>query len=308
VWEDLLPNTGVAADTLSLMTTPRFRRSYAEDPKLADRVFALLETGFTGIGTGRREAARLGSLWETCSTPFVYEENDQVISHVGLLQMPYVIKGERHQLGGVHAVCTLEAQRQRGHFRRIMEELLEFCEGRFETLELCTENPEYYEPFGFRVIPEHRFVATVASAGGNNGFRPFDATRIGEIERLDRLLTERTPVSKLVGVIDEHDVFKFSQGADSLYYSEELDCFAAFEHSGSRLTLFDVVARDLPSLDALLSQLAPAIRTVEFQFCPDRFDVDARPEPFRNDSDYFMVRGPFAAEGEAFMVPPPARH
>ena len=31
-------------------------------------------------------------------------------------------------------------------------------------------------------------------------------------------------------------------------------------------------------------------------------------ELFRFDGDYYMVRGPFAAEGEAFMVPPPARH
>jgi predicted N-acetyltransferase YhbS len=290
------------------MSPTSFRRSYSDDPTLADRIFALLETWFTGIGAMRREAAQLGSLWEECSTPFVYEKDGQVISHVGLLQMPYVIKGERHRLGGVHAVCTLESERRRGHFRRIMEELLEFCDGRFETLELCTENPEYYEPFGFRIVPEQRFVAKVAWAGGNDGLRAFDPTRIGEIGRLDRLLTERVPVSELVGVFDERDVFKFSQGGDGLYYSEALDCFAAFEVSGSRLRLFDVVARELPSLDALLSQLTPSVRTVEFHFSPDRFDVNARPEPFRSDCDYYMVRGPFAAEGEAFMVPPSARH
>jgi len=47
---------------------------------------------------------------------------------------------------------------------------------------------------------------------------------------------------------------------------------------------------------------------VEFHFSPDRFDVVARAEPFRFDGDYYMVRGPFAAEGVAFMVPPSARH
>jgi predicted N-acetyltransferase YhbS len=290
------------------MSNTSFRRNYGDDPTLCDRVFALLETWFTGIGACRREAARLGSLWEDCSTPFVCEKEGQVISHVGLLEMPYVIQGERYRLGGVHAACTLESERRCGHFRRIMEELLEFCDGRFETLELCTENPEYYEPFDFRVVPEHRFVAKVASAGGRDGFRPFDPTRSGEIARLDRLLTERTPVSERVGVFDEHDVFKFSQGGDGLYYSEELDCFGAFELSGNRLTIRDVVARELPSLDALLSQLAPAIGVVEFHFSPDRFDVEARPEPFQFDGDYYMVCGPFAAEGEAFMVPPPARH
>jgi len=291
-----------------IMSSAGFRRRYADDPTLADRIFELLETWFTGIGARRREAARLGSLWEECSTPFVCEKGGEIIAHVGLLEMPYVIEGERHRLGGVHAACTLESERRQGHFRRIMEELLVYCDGRFETLELCTENPEYYEPFGFRILPERRFVAEVASVGGRDGFRAFDSTRDGEIARLDRLLAERTPVSERVGVFDEHDVFKFSQGSDALYYSEELDCFAAFEQRGSQLRLFDVVARELPSLDALLSQLPPAIEAIEFHFSPDCFNVDARPEPFRSDGDYFMVRGPFAAEREAFMVPPPARH
>jgi predicted N-acetyltransferase YhbS len=290
------------------MSTARFRRSYADDADLGDRIFDLLETWFKGIGNRRRAAAQLGSLWDDCSTPFVREKNGRIVSHVGLLEMPYVIKGERRQLGGVHAVCTLESERRQGHFRRIMEELLEFCDGRFETLVLGTENPEYYEPFGFRVIPEHRFVASVSSPGGGDGFRPIDATRRSDLELLDRLLSERAPVSKLVGVVDEHNVFKFSQGTEGLYYSQALDCFAVFAIEGARLVLSDVVARELPSLEVLLSQLAPPVEEVEFHFSPDGFDVDARPELFRFDRDCYMVRGPFAAEGEAFMVPPPARH
>ena len=69
-----------------------------------------------------------------------------------------------------------------------------------------------------------------------------------------------------------------------------------------------VLARELPSLDQLLAQLAAPIEEVEFHFSPDRFDVDTRVEPFRYDGDQYMVRGPFAAEHDPFMVAPPARH
>ena len=117
------------------MSSVRCRRSYADDPTLGDRIFELLETWFTGIGAPRRTAAQLGSRWDDCSTPFVVEKGGRIVSHVGLLEMPYVIRGERHDLGGVHGVCTLESERRQGHFRRSMEELLEYCEGRFETLE-----------------------------------------------------------------------------------------------------------------------------------------------------------------------------
>jgi hypothetical protein len=290
------------------MTAPRYRRSYADDATLADSIFGLLGTWFTGIAGPRTEAARLGSLWDHCSTPFVYERNGEIVSHVGLLEMPYVIHGQRRRLGGVHGVCTLASERRRGHFRALMEELLEFSAGHFETLELGTENPEYYEPFGFRIVPEHRFIARIESRGGRAGFRAFEADRRGDLELLDRLLDTRTPVSNRVGIVEERNVFKFSQGSAGLHYSEALDCLAVLEMNGRRLTLSDVVARELPTLEALLAEVAHPVDEVEFHFSPDRFDVAARPELFRYDGDYYMVRGPFEPEGEAFMVPPPARH
>jgi hypothetical protein len=63
---------------------------------------------------------------------------------------------------------------------------LAWCDDRFETLELGTANPEYYEPFGFRVVPEHRFRARVADRPGMHGFRPFDHAGKADLERLDR--------------------------------------------------------------------------------------------------------------------------
>ena len=263
--------------------------------------------GSPASGVRRAAALRLGSDWRNCSTPFVCERDGRLVSHVGLLDMSCVVGGERHQFGGVHAVCTLEAERRRGHFRRIMEELLEFCEGRYSTLELGTENPEYYEPFGFRVVPEYRFRAEVRSTGGQ-GFRPIDPASIEDVARLDRLLSERHPVSNVMAVVNEHDVFKFSQGAEDVYYSPNLDCVAAFEIEGRSLQLLDVVASKIPTIEALLDEVDAPIDEVVFHFSPDRFDVESRPEPHRYDGDVYMVRGPLRVEGELFMVPPPARH
>jgi predicted N-acetyltransferase YhbS len=290
------------------MSTPLCRRDYAVDPGLCDPVFELLETWFVGIGVRRTAALQLGSDWRNCSTPFVCERGGRVISHVGLLEMSYVVGGERLQFGGVHAVITLESERRRGHFRRIMEELLDYCDGRFAALELGTENPEYYEPFGFRVVPEYRFAAPVRSTGGTAGFRAIDPGSIQDVALLDRLLTDRTPVSNRLGVVDERDVFKFTQGVEDVFYSAALDCLAAFEIEGRRMLLSDVVANELPSIDAILHELEQPIDEVVFHFSPDRFDVDAHPEAYRHDGDVYMVRGPLGIETEPFMVPPPARH
>ncbi|ETX00320.1 MAG: hypothetical protein ETSY1_11645 [Candidatus Entotheonella factor] len=47
---------------------------------------------------------------------------------------------------------------------------------------------------------------------------------------------------------------------------------------------------------------------VEFYFSPDRFEVETHAVAHLVDGDsHLMVRGPFAAEGQPFMVPRSAR-
>jgi predicted N-acetyltransferase YhbS len=52
-----------------------------------------------------------------------------------------------------------------------MEEVLDYCAYRYDTLILTTAQPEFYEPFGFRVVGEHIFIAKCDSAGSTDGFR-----------------------------------------------------------------------------------------------------------------------------------------
>ena len=66
--------------------------------------------------------------------------------------------------------------------------------------------------------------------------------------------------------------------------------------------------RELPSLDELLAQIPHRLETVDFHFSPDRFGVTGAANSTGTTGTTFMVRGPFAAEGESFQVPPTARH
>jgi len=284
------------------------RRSYADDPGLCDRVFDLLGTWLEALPKQRRLAERLDWRWEDTSTPFVFEEDGRVISHVGLLEVSYHVLGKELRVGGVHAVCTLAERRRRGLYRSIMDELLDYCDARYETLVLSTDDPYLYEPFGFRAVSEQQFVARVDSAGGGRGFRVLDACEPGDLAILERLLRERVSVSDVVGVVRERDVFKFNQAGGGVFYCEALDLVGVFESDGDRLVVRDLVFREPVPLARILREWADPVREVVLQFSPDRFDVDAVPEPPPPDEGVFMVRGPFAAEGRAFMIPPTARH
>jgi GNAT superfamily N-acetyltransferase len=271
----------------------RHRRSYAEDPGLCDRVFDLLGTWLPVLPRMRRRAAAWGWRWEDVSTPFVHERGGRVISHVGVLEMELVCHGRVRRVGGIHAVCTLESERGRGLYRSLMEEALAWCDERYPTLELTTEHPEYYEPFGFVHVPEARFRAELHSNGGRQGLRRLDPNDAEDLAVIDDLLERRAPVSRGLGVVREHAVFKFNlAGGVPLYHCETLDLLAAMSwNPPGELVLHDLVAEELPRMEDLLAQIGKPVREVSFEFRPEKLGVAGLPE--RITDDWLMVRGEF---------------
>jgi predicted N-acetyltransferase YhbS len=286
------------------------KRSFANDPALSEKLFELLDTVFPGVLEVAQNAKAMGASWESVSTPFIHFEGGRVVSHVGVIEIQMVLLGQVVKVGSVHGVATHPDRRRRGYFGRLMEEVIEYCSGRYETLILTTEHPEYFEPFGFRVIREHHFTVRCDSTGSPDRLRLLDVRDAGDIALLHRLLETRDPVSQVVGVVNEKGVFCFNEGSRPLHYAEELDVIICLEIEGTRLKLFDVVGPKLPQLRELLDKIPQRVEEVDICFAADRIAQEARPSPYVFDHDgpsYFMARGPFAAEGEAFTLPRSAR-
>ncbi len=53
-------------------------------------------------------------------------------------------------------------------------EVLKYCDSIYETLVLTTPQPEFYLPFGFRVVEEHIFKVKCNSTGSTDSFRILD--------------------------------------------------------------------------------------------------------------------------------------
>lgn len=299
------------------MSADQFQRSFADDPTLKEKVFDLLETCFPGITQAERESLDLGRPWERASTPFVYWQGDLAITHVGLLEIPLAIMGQTVRVGGIHAVGTRPEYRRRGYYRQVMIEVVQYCSRRYHTLILTTGQPELYEPFGFRVVQEHLFMASCISPGGRQGFRPFKPHDPDDLRLLERLLETRAPVSRILGVVQEKAVFSFNVRNVPLYYAADLEVFVACTLDGTQLNLFDIVGTQLPSLAAILERLPQRIDQVMTYFSPDRLGADFQATPHLlidppealggAEADFFMVRGACAAEGQAFMLPRSAR-
>ena len=289
-----------------------FQRSFRDDPTLIGRLFDLIDTSFPGLRQASQSGPGLGPPWEEHSTPFVRFDHELAVTHVGLVEIPLVLMGRRVMVGGIHAVCTRPEYRRRGYYRQIMYEVLAYCDRWYETLILFTAQPELYEPFGFRELGEHLFLAPWTSAGAGasagRGFRKLNLYEPNDFRLVERLLAAREPVSNTVGVVHETGLFGFNEGKRPLHYAEDVDVIVCLELDGSRLKLFDVVGVRLCSLADIIERIPQRIDNIEFYFSPDRFEVAARAVPHLVDGDsHLMVRGAFAAEGQAFMIPRCAR-
>ncbi|HSE99160.1 MAG TPA: GNAT family N-acetyltransferase, partial [Blastocatellia bacterium] len=141
--------------------------SFSNDPALSQKLFDLLDTVFPGVRQVAQNARALAASWESISTPFIHFEDDRAVSHVGVIELPLVLLGRTVRVGSIHGVATHPDYRRRGHFGRLIEEAIEYCAGRYETLILTTEHPEYFEPFGFRVVQEHLFTTGGKSSDGD---------------------------------------------------------------------------------------------------------------------------------------------
>ncbi|NJL62892.1 MAG: GNAT family N-acetyltransferase [Methylacidiphilales bacterium] len=295
------------------MQTYKFKRSFAEDNTLSPRLFNLLENVFPGLNlSGLAEQARkLGGVWEDVSTPFVKIDDDgTIITHIGVLEIPMRIMGEDAIIGGIHAVSTHPEYRRQGYYREVMKEVLDYCDRTYKTLILTTAQPELYQPFGFRVIPEHSFQAKFNSPGGINGLRSLDITNSDDVQLIHRLLETRIPVSNIVGVFHQKALFLVNECTRPLYYFPNLDTLACLEIQDNQLKLFDLVTANLnfPTIKSLLGQIPQPIEEISIYFSPDYLQVDTQAvaETFEGDS-LLMVRGIFPADNQQFTLPRSAR-
>ncbi len=280
------------------------QHNYRDDPTLLKRVFVLLDSAFPGLPNHARSLEYLGLHWDKISTPFLFIENDEVLSHVGILEVPMVIDGREIIVGGIHAVATHPGYRRRGLYRKVMTEAMAWCDERYDIQMLIAGVPKLYEQFGFKVIQESVFRGSVRQNRGTTGSpRQLDLGQADDTPLLLDLLNRRVPVSQKLGVVREQAVFLFTRAARPLGYFEELNAIICYDIKGTTLFLYDVVAEGIPTLQSIINHVGSTIEEVIVYFVPDRLKADLIPERhlLRGDS-YLMAKGlPFEGTGPLIL-------
>jgi GNAT superfamily N-acetyltransferase len=290
------------------------------DPVRRAALYRLFDRTWTNLAGKIETAARFGWNWDEITTPFARYQNDVALAHVGVIDLPVLLDGVEHRIAGVHAVCTDPDHRRQGHYRAVMEPALRFVDEHWSIAKLSTSQPELYEPFGFRVIEQHRFVLghrhrrdeTVAHHG-EAAARRLDAN---DLPWLHELLVHRAPISRrfasrdpgwLLGI----DEVLWTGGLSHLYEFD--DAVVAWEVLGEELQIYDLVAKERDStewrgnlLHSLLAACPWSFERVVFWFTPDLVAPQASPISWAED-DFLMVRGPWPV-GRPLAISPLAAH
>ena len=277
------------------------------DPQQRSELWALLEATWPGIPALFDLAGWHGWPLAAVSSPFVSRAGGRIVSHVGVLELPVVLGGQRRSIAGIHGVCTLPEARRQGHYRAAMEQAMTWVAARYDAAKLCTDKPWAYEPFGFRRVEQCRFVLRRPGAGGP-GSRPVSEE---DLPWMRRLLAQRTPQSLRFSACDPGwlvgiDGVLHGGGLGLFHRPEALDTLVAWRPRGRSLHLLQVVARELPPLDAILDRSPWSFDEVVLWMAPDLLAPTADPIPFPPD-DILMVWGDWPAL-PPFCVPPLEAH
>lgn len=270
-----------------------FREDYFDDPAGWAAVKALLVDVF---GVDVSPLDRLGGPDRTLMSSAWFDECGRCVANFSAFSMPLVIDGHPVKAAALQSGAVVPEYRGRGLFRDLVRRMLQRCEEQgFEAIVLYTDKPQLYEPYGFRILPEHRFAgAAPVVKEASPSCRPLDMNNAEDISLVRQLLENRAPVSQRLAACRNTQTFLLNtalvEGVTFSLLPQHSAVIAWSENQdGSVFTLQDVVAARIPSLGEILQAIGRHPETVEVLFAPDRLAWEG--DCIAEDGDLrFMMR------------------
>ncbi|WP_426231044.1 GNAT family N-acetyltransferase [Pararhizobium sp. DWP3-4] len=284
-----------------------FRQDYFGDPAAWAALVALLEDTF-GIDVSIQD--RFGGPDPT-SMPFGYfDEGGVCAANFSAFSMPMMIDGRVVKAAGFQSGAVRPQWRGKGLYRDLMNRAFGWSDEQgFEFGILLADKPAIYEPYGFTVVPQRKFVGAppleMRLAGTAHGLSLDTAADIALIRCV---LRERTAVSSVFAVAAQAEMFLLNGFFDpdvGLTYLDQFQAVVAWKEDETSFQLLDIAGKTIPPLSAILGALDRRPGRVEVFFPPDRLDWQGTPETFETDIS-LMVRGSAAGPAGPVMLSPMA--
>lgn len=230
--------------------------------------------------------------------------NNELVANVSLYKRSLWLLGEQVTAFGVQSVAVRPEWRGKGLFRDLMGRALSYADARVDLIILATDTPSLYKPFGFRQIKETTFSARLVQRQTLPNYRVLSLGEDKDVALLREIFSRRAPTSLVASACDHSALFMLKAATTSeieLLHLLDLDAVVAvIGRDGPSMTLLDIVAQSISSLEEIVSALGYAGEEVNVHLTPDR--LSWAPEKQIPVDNGYMIRGFFAPEARAFML------
>lgn len=289
-----------------MSVTPPTELTYRDDfsgPEDRAEVYRLLRDTFDVDVSPLQEL----NLWDPTYRAFSYLDVDgRCVANVATFSLKLVVNGRRVNAMGIQSVATRPAWRGRGLSHDLLRRALLWCDANAPLAYLMTSIPGFYEPLGFRTLPQSKYVGEIPSAlpSPRRGRKLQFGSR-EDRELLVRVLRRRTPVSARFAVDGSQGAFALNlldqAELASWYLPHHEAVVVTAEQPNGTLCIIDVAAPKMPNLREVLAGLGAVPTRLEVHFPPDQLGWTGVAVPAETET-MLMVRGD-PGQLDPFMLP-----
>lgn len=207
-------------------------------------------------------------------------EGDDTVASVGVTRMQLSVGGHActgYQLG---AVATHPERRGSGHSRELLQQVLESIDALAAPVLLFANEQvrDFYPRFGFRPLPQQRYVAEIALAGGTAQPPCCDVAHAPDRARLAELCRRAAVLDAQFGARDYYStlLWHLSYRALRAHWLDDVDALAVVSEENGTLHLHELLSPRRFDLAAVLPRLVrQPVERIEFGFQPRHWWVQA---------------------------------
>ncbi|MCS5708702.1 hypothetical protein CC99x_007245 [Candidatus Berkiella cookevillensis] len=146
-------------------------------------------------------------------------------------------------------------------------------------------------------------LGTYVSGYMQESLRKIDLDNPEDLSLMQRLYSDRIPISNCFGIIKETTVATLNLLYMSAYYIESMDCMVIYQIKDETLYIKDIIATKLCDLDLILNSISNKFSKVVLQFSPDNFlKIPFNPIAALTDG-CFMISQDFDMKCSSFRYP-----
>ena len=246
--------------------------------------------------------------WDNNYRPFSYFDGDKLVASVCVYSLDMVIKGKPAKIAQISGVGTDPDYRRRGLSYELSLKAMAWADERhdFYFLFADEEAKTLYRKCGFMPVREQKTEIVLTGFDTDSEIKKLDMAVERDRQLVYALAQERCAVSDELGIVSPK-LFMFwclYFLKEMVYYIKELDIVVLMERRANKLSVYDIVGRDIPAFDVLYGYLAKGTdQSVEFLFMPDKLGIGGYAQTLIALEEGTFVKKPFPFFSSPFQFP-----